>query len=163
MRRIPRSLPLPTRHGPAQVGNHLTRVGRVTGSNSGGHSAVTAPRSPASPVPPGTALRPPPYLGAAGTAAEPLPGPALRIAGRSRQMGRREGVKISSEIRAAFLADQSPARRGGSSAAQGDNASADRMAISPGGGGGPRASPCPSCCPHPALLRGCHVPKAPRV
>lgn len=76
-------------------------------------------------------------------------------------MGRREGVKISSEIRAAFLADQSPARRGGSSAAQGDNASADRMAISPGGGGGPRASPCPSCCPHPALLGGamCQNPR----
>lgn len=93
------------------------------------------PRAPrgqpsAPPVPPG------PYLGAAGTAAEPLPGPALRIAGRSRQMGRREGVKISSEIRAAFLADQSPGRRGGSSAVQGDNATAERMGINPRGGGG---------------------------
>lgn len=80
-------------------------------------------------------------------------------AGRSRQMGRR-GVKISTEIREAFLANQSPIRRNDSLAAQGENTRLRRrmgisreprvawLAAVAGGPQPPRPPPCafvPSC------------------
>lgn len=119
-----RAAPGIPRSHPAQVGNHFkTRpsAGHGPGSKSGGDSAVTSPRPPASPVSPRAPLpvpgapRPPlPVPRGSPGAGAAHPGQVAADGaeeGREDGMGGREGVKISSEIRAAFLADQSPARR----------------------------------------------------
>lgn len=93
-------------------------------------------------------------------------------AGRSRQMGRR-GVKISMEIREAFLANQSPPPCNDSLAAQGENTTvemgmgmdgnkprAPRLAVVAGGPQPPRAPLCEFIHPLP-LFQACFAPCQP--